>query len=92
MPVAGIDDAIGAGGIALIMFSVPIIAILTSHQRKMAEIMRRGQPQTQVDPLIQQQLASMQAQISDMRSMMQEHIINNDRTPVVNSVEQRLNS
>ena len=74
-----------------LIFGIPIIAILTTHQRKMAELIHRNQPQ-QVDPMIQQQLASMQSQISDMRSMMQDHIINNDRPSTPNSVEQRLNS
>lgn len=93
LPMAGLpDEGFMAVAILLAIFSVPIIAILTTHQRKMAELMHRGQPQQVVDPMVQQQLASMQAQIADMRSMMQEHIINNDRTSQASSVEQRLNS
>lgn len=92
LPMAGMEDAIGITGSLLVVFSIPIVAILTHHQRKMAELMHRGQPQQVVDPMVQQQLASMQAQIADMRSMMQEHIINNDRTSQASSVEQRLNS
>ena len=92
MPVAGMEDTIGITGSLLVIFSIPIVAILTNHQRKMAELIHRNQPQsTQLDPMVQQQLANMQAQIADLRSMMQEHIINNDRTST-SSVEQRLNS
>ncbi len=91
MPMADIPEVtIPLLAVGLI-FGIPIIAILTTHQRKMAELIRRSQPQ-QVDPMIQQQLSSMQSQISDMRSMMQDHIINNDRPSTPNSVEQRLNS
>ena len=78
----------------LVVFGIPIIAILTTHQRKMTELIHRNNPQT-VDPLVQQQLANMQAQIADMRSMLQEHIINNDRSvnapPPRDSIEHRLN-
>jgi CHASE3 domain sensor protein len=73
----------------LVVFGIPIIAILTNHQRKMAEIIHRNQPQL-MDPTTQNQLNHMQNQISEMRAMMQEHIINNDRTST-SSVEQRLN-
>ena len=91
LPFANVEDLIGIGGSMFIVLAIPIVAILTSHQRKMAELIHRNQA-TQVDPMVQQQLANMQAQISDMRSMLQEHIINNDRPSSTSSVEQRLNS
>ena len=87
VPIA-VDDTIGMIGSLVVVFSIPVVAILTHHQRKMAEIIHRSHPQ-QVDPHIQEQLNMMQAQMADMRSMMQEHIINRDRTPTA-SVEQRL--
>ena len=90
MPLADIPEVMIPLTAVALIFGIPIIAILTTHQRKMAELIHRNQPQ-QVDPMIQQQLASMQSQISDMRSMMQDHIINNDRPSTTNSVEQRLN-
>jgi hypothetical protein len=91
LPLADIPEVLIPLTAVALVFGIPIIAILTTHQRKMAELIHRNQPQ-QVDPMIQQQLASMQSQISDMRSMMQDHIINNDRQSTPNSVEQRLNS
>ena len=94
IPVAGMGEEVMLPMMAiLVVFGIPIIAILTAHQRKMAEIIHRNHSQ-QADPMVQQQLASMQSQIADLRSMMQEHIINNDRTfvpPPPASVEQRLN-
>lgn len=91
MPLASSEEVFIPIFAILVVFGIPIIAILTAHQRRMTELIHRNQPQ-QVDPMVQQQLATMQAQIADMRSMMQEHIINNDRVTTSSStVEQRLN-
>ena len=91
MPLAAPEEVFIPLFAILVVFGIPIIAILIAHQRRMTELIHRNQPQ-QVDPMVQQQLATMQAQIADMRSMMQEHIINNDRVPSSSStVEQRLN-
>ena len=81
----------------LVVFSVPIIAILTAHQRKMAELMR-SQPQH--DLRAQQQIDLMQAQINDLRNQLHEHIVRTDAPPMtarpqspppVTEIEQRLN-
>jgi len=80
----------------LAVFSIPIIAILTSHQRKMAELMR-SQPQH--DLRAQQQIDMMQAQINDLRNQLHEHIVRTDAPPLttvptpppVTDIEQRLN-
>ena len=91
MPLASSEEIFIPLFAILVVFGIPIIAILTAHQRKMTELIHRNNPQT-VDPIVQQQLANMQAQIADMRSKMQEHIINNDRgTSSSSTVEQRLN-
>jgi hypothetical protein len=94
MPLASFGEDMIPIFAILVVFGIPIIAILTTHQRKMTELIHRNNPQT-VDPMVQQQLANMEHQISDLRSMMQEHIINNDRStlspPPTPTVEQRLN-
>ena len=36
---------------AVLIFMIPIIAILTAHQRKMAELVHRPQPNPQADQL-----------------------------------------
>lgn len=43
------EDVIGLAAVLLI-FGTPIIAILTGHQRKMAELMRQQQPQVTYNP------------------------------------------
>ena len=94
MPVASLGEDVVLPMLAILtVFGIPIVAILTNHQRRMAEIIHRNHVSQQVDPMVQQQLAHMQSQIADMKSMMQEHIINNDRSfvpPAPTSVEQRL--
>ena len=91
MSLTSAQDTIGIIGVVIVAFSVPIIAILTRHQRHMAEILHRNQSQNDNDQL-HQQMAAMQAQITDLRMMVQEHIINNDQSSMTTgSVEQRLN-
>jgi hypothetical protein len=88
----------------LMTFGIPVVAILTHHQRKMAELVRGPQNQ-QGDVRMQQQLEYLQAQISELRGLIQEHIIKNDLPPAqlqqtpppapaptaIESIEQRLN-
>ena len=77
--------------VVTVLFGTPAIAILTYHQRKMAEIIHRSQPQ-QIDPHTEQQLATMQSQITNLTAIVQQHIIDNDQNrPTQSSVEQRLN-
>ena len=83
----------------LMVFGIPIVAILTAHQRKMAELIHSQNRPVTGDLHTQRQLEVMQSQISELRGMIQEHIINNDpvRTtstapPPSPTIEQRLNS
>ena len=57
---------------------VPVVAILTTHQRKMAELMRQ---RPDADTRSQQQLDLLQAQINDLRNQLHEHIVRTDSLP-----------
>lgn len=77
----------------VLVFGIPIVAILTHHQRKMAELMRQ---QPQVDVNLARQLDAMQAQINELRGLVQDNIIRNDAPPATlpqtpPSIENRLN-
>lgn len=84
----------------VLVFGIPIIAILTAHQRKMAELIHGQSKNANVDGNTQRQIEYLTAQVGELRGLIQEHIINNDRTtpvvsqtpPPVSSIEQRLNS
>ncbi len=82
------------GGLAILMtFGIPIIAILTHHQRKMAEIIRR-QPQS--DPTLWREVEALRTQVTDLRDQVNELIVKTDQTavlpPPVPSLEERINS
>ncbi len=94
LPLASIEDVIGICGVFLVATIVPIVSILTRHQRRMAELMRMTPQQ---DTRVVEHLDHMQRQIDELRSLVQEHIINNDRPlpltqpPPTPTIEQRLN-
>lgn len=69
-------DAIGPVVATIAVFSIPIVAILTAHQRKMTELLHRNNPQQDVNT--QAQLAHMQRQIDEIKGLLQEHIIAQD--------------
>lgn len=49
--------------IPIIIFSIPIIAILTSHQRKMAELLNRGPS----DPMLGETVRQLQMQVEELK-------------------------
>ena len=69
---------------------VPVVAIFTAHQRKMAEITRGPGP----DQGLQMQVDHLQNQVNDLRSQLHEHIVRTDQpvTPpqMPTELEQRL--
>lgn len=99
LPLAALPDDIAPIFAMVLVFGIPIIAILTSHQRKMTELMRNQNPQFQPDTNLQHKLDSLQSQVSELKSLMQQHIINSDPPqiqqsvpPPTPSIEQRLNN
>lgn len=74
-PLAALEDILGIAIGGLIVAGIPIVAIFTAHQRKMAEIVRQ---QPQVDGRVAQQIDLLQAQINELKALVQEHIIRTD--------------
>lgn len=76
-------------GLGLVVV-VPIVAIFTVHQRRMAEIHRGPGP----DPGMQVQIDHLQAQVNDLRSQLHEHIVRTDQPvsppQIPTELEQRL--
>ncbi len=66
----------GAGELALmipfLIFMIPIIAILTKHQQKMAEIMRHNSIAPQLD------VQSLRKEIEELRSLVHQQAIELD--------------
>ena len=57
---------------------LPITAILTSHQRKMAELMAR-RPQNESNQGDQARIARLEAEVYDLKQTLQGHIIATDQ-------------
>ena len=88
MPVAAIEDFIRASTNVLIFFGVPVTFIVTYQKRKIAEIMSRIKPQN-ADSNTDRQIAALQSQVANLTTLVQEHIIDNDRSHSA-PLEQRL--
>lgn len=63
--------AIMSAALPLAVFAIPIVAILTAHQRKMAELVhsRQDQHQGQVEPLIQE-VKVLRHELAEMRQQL----------------------
>lgn len=68
--------------IPLIIFMIPIIAILTSHQQKMARIMHESRPQ--VDP---NEIAALRQEVRELKELIHTQMLALDsvttRTPAM---------
>ncbi|MBX7131852.1 MAG: hypothetical protein K1X67_04145 [Fimbriimonadaceae bacterium] len=90
-----------AVGIPIVMLMIPIVAILTHHQRKMAEIIhgRNGQNAPQGAPVSNPEIAALRAEVYELKQMVQSQLIAMDTLqstrqatpPPAPSIEQRLN-
>lgn len=89
-------------GIPILVLMIPIVAILTSHQRKMAEIIhgRSGQTPPQGMPTSNPEIAALRAEVYELKQMVQSQLIAMDSLqtarqstpPPTPSIEQRLGS
>lgn len=62
--------------IPILALSIPIVAILTQHQRKMAEIFnRQGAAQRQGDALVTEQINALRAEIKELRELVHQQVL-----------------
>lgn len=60
----------------IMVLGIPIAAILTNHQRKMAEIIHKKQSDSaQINPAIIHELQSLRAEVGQMRDQMNMHTL-----------------
>lgn len=59
--------------IPIIIFLIPIVAILTSHQRKMAEIYQNKN--TQADPNLMHEMHQIKAELAQLRQLVGDQTI-----------------
>lgn len=58
--------------IPILALMIPIVAILTAHQRKMAELIHS---QNQINPQSQHQIAEMQREINELKSLVHQQTL-----------------
>ena len=70
MPLANVDNILPLA-IPIIIFMIPIVAILTSHQQKMAQILHanRGMLESNRD------IEMLRAEVGELKAMMQQQTI-----------------
>lgn len=66
---------------------VPVVAILAGHQRKMAEIIHnsRNNQQNQQIPHLEAKVAQLEAEVRELRGLVQDGIIRADDTAALRS-------
>ncbi len=74
MPLASVEEVLVAG-IPIVIFMIPIIAILTHHQRKMAELIH-GRP---AEPLANNpEVTALRHEVYELKQLVQQQIISMD--------------
>lgn len=64
----------------VLVFSIPVIAILTKHQRKMAEIFHQRHPADRaVDPNTLVEVAQLRAEVTRLRDLVNQQVLERDR-------------
>ena len=61
--------------VPVIIFMIPIVAILTSHQRKMAEIYQQRGPQPGFDPTVAMQVDALRREVGELKQLMHQQAI-----------------
>ena len=73
--------------ILLIVIGLPmgiaLIAILTEHQRKMAEIMHRSSANKEAMELLSGEVANLRAQLAETRDLVNQQVLAQDNAPVI---------
>lgn len=92
MPYADVDPGIIAVFIPIVFAFIPIIAILTKHQRSMAEIIHKSQTNNSHD--LVRELSSLRYEVAQLRERVNEQTIAldamNSRTANVPEIAARL--
>jgi len=84
------EELIPLAGIVMV-FGIPIAAILTHHQRKMTELIHGKHQQAQVNPELMHEMASLRHQVAMLQDQVNQLAISADR-PKVDALQERTGS
>lgn len=71
-------------------FAVPIVAMLISHQRKMAELIHGAHARQSVSEPLAAELRALRAEVAQLRDTVNTSLIRTDAPPVLRPEELRL--
>jgi hypothetical protein len=87
MPINDIAPAI----MGVLIFMIPIIAILTGHQRKMAELIHgQGERRGDLAPQVLDRIASLEREVVELKDLVRRHVIATDDLRAVPSSATKL--
>lgn len=72
LPVADLGDALSTMLPIGLFLSIPIIAILTSHQQKMAKILHERKEGSSLEPQILAELTALRQQVAKQSAVIEE--------------------
>ena len=84
-------EAIAAIVVPIAIFSIPIVVILTNHQRKMAELIH-ARHNDKGDNKLQERVAQLEHEVTEMKDRMNTSAIENDRLRQLLSNDEHLNT
>ncbi|MBL8088301.1 MAG: hypothetical protein JNM85_09580 [Chthonomonas sp.] len=69
------DSIVGLASVILV-FAIPLVAILSKHQRSMAELMRQQMPgHNQNNDALQQEIRMLRAETQDLKDLVRQQMI-----------------
>ncbi len=76
------DSIVGLASVILV-FAIPLVAILSKHQRSMAELMRQQMPgHNQNNDALQQEIRMLRAETQDLKDLVRQQMIMMDSQTV----------
>lgn len=77
--VAGIENNLPEIIACMMVFGIPIVAILTSHQRKMAELIHSRHSQEAVNPQVLAELSQLRMEVARLRDTVNQQVLAADQ-------------
>ena len=75
----GLGDSLPEMFAVIAVFSIPIVAILSNHQRKMAQLINERHQQQAVNPQIAAELGQLRAEVARLRDVVNQQVLASDR-------------
>jgi len=69
-------EGIAEAAMGVLIFMIPIVAILTSHQRKMAQLIHgQGERRADLTPIVADRVAGLEREVAELRDLVRRQTI-----------------